>query len=208
MEIMPTPEVASRKDRDLLRAFVEHADETAFADLVERHGPLVLGVCRRVLSDHPDADDAFQATFLVLAKKAASVRRPERLGNWLYGVSLRCARRVRSARRGKEHRMSDLPAPAPPDADWSDVRPVLDEEIGRLPEKLRTVLVMCELQGVDRAAAASRLRIPEGTLSSRLARAKDALRRRLVKRGIVLSAAGIGLILSQAAATAAVSPAL
>jgi len=200
--------VASRPDRDLLCAFAERADEPAFAELVERHGPLVLGVCRRVLADHPDADDAFQATFLVLAKKAGSVRRPERLGNWLYGVALRCARRVRSARREREQPMSDLPAPASRDADWSDVRPVLDEEIGKLPDKLRTVLILCELQGVERAAAATRLNIPEGTLSSRLARAKDTLRRRLVKRGIVLSAAGTGLMLAQAAAIAAVPPAL
>jgi len=208
MEVISTPAVASRTDRELLRAFAEQADESAFAELVERHGPLVLGVCRRVLADHPDADDAFQATFLVLAKKAGSVRRPERLGNWLYGVALRCARRVRPARREREQPMSDLPAPASRDADWSDVRPVLDEEIGRLPEKLRAALVMCELQGVDRPAAASRLQIPEGTLSSRLSRAKDALRRRLVKRGIMLSAAGVALVLGQAAATAAVPPAL
>jgi RNA polymerase sigma factor (sigma-70 family) len=177
--------------------------------MVERHGPLVLSVCRRVLADAPDADDAFQATFLVLARKAGSVRRPEQLGNWLYGVALRCARRVRSTtRRGKEQPMLDLPAPATSDSDWADVRPVLDEEIGKLPDKLRAALVMCELQGVERVAAAARLNIPEGTLSSRLARAKDALRRRLVKRGIVLSASGVGFVLSQAAVVAAVPPAL
>jgi RNA polymerase sigma factor (sigma-70 family) len=195
-------------DRDLLRAFADCADGEAFALLVERHGPLVLGVCRRMLAG-VDADDAFQATFLVLAKKATSIRHPERLGNWLYGVAVRCARRARpNARRAKEMPMPDLPAPDSDESEWIDVRPILDAEIGRLPVKLRSALVLCELQGLDRAAAAARLAISEGTLSSRIARAKEALRRRLVRRGITLSIVGIGFVLNQAAASAAVPPGL
>jgi RNA polymerase sigma factor (sigma-70 family) len=195
-------------DRDLLGAFAARADEAAFAELVRRHGPLVRAVCRRVLADRPEADDAFQAVFLVLARKAGAVRRPEALGNWLYGIALRCARRARAAaRRAREVPMPDVPAPPPPDSDWADVRPLLDAEVGRLPEKLRAPLVLCELQGLDRAAAAAVLGVPEGTLSSRLARAKERLRRRLVRRGVALSAIGLGLVLAQATARAAVPPA-
>ena len=198
-------------DRDLLRAFADRADGAAFAELVRRHGPVVLGVCRRVLNDTPDADDAFQATFLVLAKRAAAVGRPDRVSNWLYGVALRCARRARAAaaaRRAKERPMPDFPAPPAAGSDWADARPVLDEEIGRLPDRLRAALVACELRGLDRAAAAADLGIPEGTLSSRLARAKELLRRRLVRRGVALSALGLGIVLAEATARAAVPPGL
>jgi RNA polymerase sigma factor (sigma-70 family) len=197
-------------DRELVRAFAATRDEAAFAEIVRRHGPMVLAVCRRVLADAPEADDAFQAVFLVLARRAGSVGRPERLGGWLHGVAVRCARRARSAaasRRAKEHPMSDVAAPAAADPLWADARPVLDEEIRRLPEKLRAALVLCELEGLGRAEAAERLGVPEGTLSSRLARAKEALRSRLVRRGLAPTLVGVGLILSQAKA-AAVPPAL
>ena len=197
-------------DRELVRAFAATRDEAAFAEIVRRHGPMVLAVCRRVLADAPEADDAFQAVFLVLARRAGSVGRPDRLGGWLHGVAVRCARRARSAaagRRAKEHPMPDVAAPAAADPLWADARPVLDEEIGKLPEKLRAALVLCELEGLGRAEAAERLGVPEGTLSSRLARAKEALRSRLVRRGLAPTLAGVGLILSQAKA-AAVPPAL
>ena len=198
-------------DRELVRAFVAARDEGAFAEIVRRHGPMVLAVCRRVLADAPEADDAFQAVFLVLARRAGAVGRPDRLGGWLHGVAVRCARRARSAaagRRAKEHPMSDVAAPAAADPLWADARPVLDEEIGRLPEKLRAALVLCELEGLGRAEAADRLGVPEGTLSSRLARAKEALRSRLTRRGLAPTLVGVGLILSQAGAAAAVPPAL
>ena len=196
-----------RADRDLLRAFVDRADADAFAELVARHGPLVLGVCRRVLADAPEADDAFQATFLILARKAGSVQSPDRLGSWLYGVALRCAYQARkAARRVKKQPIPDLPARETADPEWADVGPVLDAEIGQLPEKLRTALVLCELQGLDRAAAAKRLGVPVGTVSSRLSRAKDTLRRRLVRRGITLSLAALALILTQAARAAVPPP--
>ena len=198
-------------DRELVRAFAATRDEAAFAEIVRRHGPMVLAVCRRVLADAPEADDAFQAVFLVLARRAGSVGRPERLGGWLHGVAVRCARRARSAaagRRAKEHPMSDVAAPAAADPLWADARPVLDEEIGKLPEKLRAPLVLCELEGLGRAEAAERLGVPEGTLSSRLARAKEALRSRLVRRGLAPTLAGVGVILAQSRAAAAVPPAL
>jgi RNA polymerase sigma factor (sigma-70 family) len=211
MTAAPTLAVDGTTDGDLLRAVAAGRDEEAFAELVRRYGPLVLSVCRRVLADRPEADDAFQAVFLVLARKAGTIRRPEQLGNWLYGVALRCARRAKSAagaRRAREVPMPDVPAPPRSESDWSDVRPVLDDEIGRLPDKLRAALVACELQGLDRAAAAELLGVPEGTLSSRLARAKDLLRRRLVRRGLVITAAGLIYLLTQATARAAVPPGL
>ncbi len=198
-------------DRELVRAFAATRDEAAFAEIVRRHGPMVLAVCRRVLADAPEADDAFQAVFLVLARRAGSVGRPERLGGWLHNVAVRCARRARAAaasRRAKEHPMSDVAAPAAADPLWADARPVLDEEIGKLPEKLRAALVLCELEGLGRAEAAERLGVPEGTLSSRLARAKEALRSRLVRRGLAPTLVGVGVILSQAKAASAVPPAL
>jgi RNA polymerase sigma factor (sigma-70 family) len=194
-------------DRDLLRAFADRRDGEAFAELVRRHGGLVHGVCERILG--ADADDAFQATFLVLARKAGSVRRPEVLGNWLYGVAVRCARRAKAQaarRKAREQPVIDWPAPeAGPD--WRDVRPVLDEELARLPERLRAAVVLCELEGVPRPEAAARLGVPEGTLSSRLARGKEALRRRLVRRGVTLAAVGVGMVLASAA-RAAVPPGL
>lgn len=207
MEADLSQDIAALGDRDLLRAFVDRADAAAFAELVARHGPLVLGACRRVLADAQDAEDAFQATFLVLARKAGTVRRPDRLGAWLYGVALRCAFRVRkAASRAKEQPMPELAAPAPPDPHWADVRRVLDTEIGHLPAKLRTALILCELEGLDRATVADRLGVPIGTVSSRLSRAKDRLRRRLIRRGVTLTLAALGLYLTQAVAEAASVP--
>src|SRR5262249_27045416 len=161
-------------------------------------------------AEPPDADEAFQATFLILARKARTVRRPERLGSWLYGVALRCAFRVRAtARRAKEQPMPDvLPAPAEADTDWADVRPVLGAESGRLPDNVRTVLVLCERGGRARPAAAARLGVPLGPGPSRLSGAKEALRRGLIRGGITLSLVAVGLVLTRAAATAAVPPPL
>ncbi len=205
---MPTAPPAAR-DADLLAAFAATGDDAAFAELVRRHGPLVYGVCRRVLANSCEADDAYQAVLIVLARKAGTVRDPGRLAPWLYGVAVRCARRARAvtlARRSREAPMPDLPARAV-DADWADVRPLLDDEVDRLPDKLRAALVLCELQGVGRAEAAMRLGVPEGTVSSRLARAKDTLRIRLSRRGVTLSAVGLAAMLGRAHAATAGLPA-
>jgi membrane fusion protein, heavy metal efflux system len=186
-------------DAELLGRFVARRDdaaEAAFAALVDRHGPMVLGVCRRALGDRHEAEDAFQATFLVLARRATSIARPEQLANWLFGVAYRIAldARARAGRRkARERRAHAISRSqntrAGDDPHVSDeLRAILDEELARLPERYRGALVLCELNGLTRRAAARELGIPEGTLSSRLARAKDLLRRRLLRRDFVLSA--------------------
>ncbi len=149
-------------DRDLLQRFARGLNGDAFAALVQRYGPLVLGVCRRVLRQEQDAEDAFQATFLVLARKAGSIGQPERLGNWLYGVAYRVARKARAdvaRRRAREHQVSDMPTRQPDhEADGEELRQVLDDEVRRLPDKFRAPLVLCYLQDLTREEAASRPR--------------------------------------------------
>jgi cobalt-zinc-cadmium efflux system membrane fusion protein len=191
-----------QSDGELLGRFVARRDaaaEAAFAALVERYGPMVLGVCRRVLGDRHEAEDAFQATFLVLARKAASIARPEQLANWLFGVAYRTAlgARAREGRRkARERRVHAISrsqnTPAGDEEPvLAELRAILDQELARLPERYRGALVLCELDGLTRRAAARRLGIPEGTLSSRIARAKDLLRRRLAGRDFTLSALGL-----------------
>ncbi len=187
-------------DGQLLDGFVRQRDETAFAALLSRHGPMVLGVCRRVLRQPHDAEDAFQATFLVLVRQADSVRRRDSLASWLYGVALRTARRARldaARRRLREERAAVAQDQGPADEpDWRDLRAVLDEEIAGLPEKYRGPLVLCHLEGQTNAQAARRLRVPLGSLSKRLARARGLLRGRLLRRGVALSAAALGTVLA------------
>ncbi len=204
-----------QSDAELLERFAAgrgEIAEAAFAALMERHGKMVLGVCQRVLGNHQAAEDAFQATFLVLARKAASIAHREQLANWLYGVALRAAleARGRAARRkAREKRYSSmLPVEMPDPSVSSDVRVVLDEELARLPERYRAALVLCELEGLSRRQAAAQLGISEGTLSSRLARAKIQLKDRLTLRGVALSAAALGAILAQDAVAVVVSPTL
>src|SRR5437764_12333029 len=137
-------------DRQLLDGFRAARDEAAFAALVRRHGPLVLGVCRRVLGDGPDADDAFQATFLVLARKAGSLRQPERLAAWLYGVAGRTARKARGRRALRRAREGPLPEgrAAPPARDPCDWRPLLDQVLGLPAERDQTAVVPRGSQGL------------------------------------------------------------
>jgi RNA polymerase sigma factor (sigma-70 family) len=195
-------------DAELLVRFVATKDADTFAELVRRHGPLVMGVCRRVTGQAQDAEDAFQATFLVLAKKAAVLRTPELLGNYLYGVAFRVAWRAkRSAlrRRTREVAVSalpDPPAPSPPPA-MPELLPILDEELAALPACYREAIVLCDLRGASREAAATALGIPEGTLSSRLANGRQKLAARLTRRGVTLSAAALPLVLAEARARAA-----
>jgi RNA polymerase sigma factor (sigma-70 family) len=194
--------VGSFGDEQLLERFLawrDEAAEEAFAELVRRHGPMVLGVCRRILGDAHDAEDAFQATFLVLARKAAAVVRREKIAAWLHCIAARTAKeaRLRAARRrAREERVSMPINVAPPgDGFPNDLRDILDEELARLPARHRGALVLCELEGLSRPEAARRLGIPEGTLSSRLSRAKARLRDRLASRGVSLAAAALSAAL-------------
>lgn len=183
--------VEPERDGELLERFQAGRDEAAFEALVTRHGPMVRGVCRRLLRDDHDADDAFQATFLVLARKGAGLRHPDRLGPWLYGVASRVAAkaRVRSARRKARPLTDDIPAREEGRAEWSDVLPIVDAELARLPSSQRDVLVACLLHGSSEQEAARAFACPVGTIKSRLSRAKEALRSRLVRRGVAPSAA-------------------
>lgn len=178
-------------DADLLGQFAAGRDPAAFAALVRRHGPAVLGVCRRVLRDRHDAEEAFQMTFLALARRAAELRDPTRVGSWLYGVAVRTAQKVRSlaARRAaRETPNADLDPPGrpAPDPDWPAVLAALDEEMVALPEKYRAPLVLCYLEGLTNEDAARRLGWPPGSMSYRLARGRELLRRRLTGRGVCL----------------------
>ncbi len=179
-------------DAGLVRRFVSAHDEAAFAAILQRHGPMVLGVCRRGLHDAHEAEDAFQATFLVFTRKAASLRRPERLANWLYGVARRVAAKARAGavrRRAREESLSDAPATAPAvSAEGRELRRVLDEAIDRLPDKYRAPVVLCYLEGKTYTEAARKLGWAEGTVSGRLSRARDLLRRRLGRSGASFSA--------------------
>jgi RNA polymerase sigma factor (sigma-70 family) len=198
-------------DGRLLADFVERRDGSAFAALVHRHGALVLNVCRRTLRDAADADDAFQATFLVLARKAASIRKGESLGSWLHGVAYRVACKLRADRARRERGAVPLAETAQPDTTaevtWREVRCVLDEELAGLPDAYRAPLVLCYLEGKTQDEAARELGWTLGALRGRLERGRDRLRARLVRRGLTLSAAVLGAALAHAtpceAATAA-----
>jgi RNA polymerase sigma factor (sigma-70 family) len=177
------PDLASQTDNELLKRFLAERDESAFEALVRRHGPMVLALCRRVLRDPRDAEDAFQAAFLVFVRKAASIARPELLGNWLYGVASRTARTARAAaekRRAKEAEAMPREQPAQ-ESPWLELQPFLDRELNRLPDKYRVPLVLCHLQEKSRQEAARALGLPEGTLSSRLARGRALLAQRLAR---------------------------
>jgi RNA polymerase sigma factor (sigma-70 family) len=205
------PAPSEAPDVQLLERFAAHRDEAAFEALVRRFGPMVLGVCRRVLDDSDLAEDAFQATFLALALHAQAIRRRERLGSWLYGVAYRTAvkARAQAARRRARERQVRPPQPADPleEAMRRDLRSALDEEVSRLPAKYRGPFVLCYLEGLTNEEAARTLGCPPGTVYTRLARARALLRGRLVRRGVTLSAVALGTVVSEEA-TAGVSAAL
>jgi RNA polymerase sigma factor (sigma-70 family) len=206
----PSPD-CNLTDRHLLERFVAARDDAAFAALVRRHGPMVLGVCRRLLHDAHEAEDAFQATFLVLAHKARSIASPELLGPWLHGVAYRTAARARQAAR---RRVREREAAATPQGDPAvevvcrELRQVLDEELGRLAQKYRVPLVLFYLEGKTTEEVARQLGCPQGTVLSRLARGRDRLRHRLVRRGLALSMGLMVGVLTEKAAAAAVPAAL
>ena len=178
-----------RTDRQLLEAFAFRHDEAAFATLLHRRAALVWGVCVRILGHAQDAEDAFQATFLVLARKAGRVRWREDVGNWLHAVAMRTALKARaeSVRRQRwERQVSEWPAAeAARESAAEEVRPVLDEELSRLPEKYRAPFILHFLEGKTYAQAARALGWPEGTVATRLTRARELLRTRLARRGLV-----------------------
>jgi RNA polymerase sigma factor (sigma-70 family) len=188
-------------DRDLLESFLAHQDEDAFAALVRRHGAMVLGVCRRALGHLQDAEDACQAVFLLLARKAATVRKRHALGSWLHGAAFRVAsnlRRERARRRDRERTVADVAQPdTAADVTWREVKVALDEECARLPERYRTALVLCYLEGKTREEAARQLGWSLSTLHGRLERGRELLRARLTRRGLTLSAALFGTFLTE-----------
>jgi RNA polymerase sigma factor (sigma-70 family) len=188
--------VAGLSDRHLLAQFATRsgsASELAFSALVERHGPMVLRVCRAILRDEHDAQDAFQATFLVLARKAGSLWARDSLGPWLHGVAVRtasCARSAEIVRRGHEKRAAELMTRVVvTEEDWDELGRVLHEEVSRLPERYRRPILLCYFDGLTHDQAASQLSWPVGTVRSRLARARERLRTRLTRRGIAPDAA-------------------
>jgi RNA polymerase sigma factor (sigma-70 family) len=193
-------------DRELLNHFIGHRDEAAFAALVRRHGPVVWGVCCRIIGHHHDAEDAFQATFLVLARKAASIRQPEMLANWLFGVAHRTALKAKATagkRRVREKQVSDMPEAETLQRDtWLDLEPLIDRELAGLPDKYRIAIILCDLQGKTGKEAAQQLKIPEGTVSSRLRTARVMLAKRLSRQGVTLSAGALAAIVSQNSASA------
>jgi RNA polymerase sigma factor (sigma-70 family) len=203
-------------DADLLERFVKAADQAAFELLVWRHERMVLGVCRRVLRNHHDAEDAFQATFLILARKASSIGNRQAVGGWLHRVAARVAHHARSRAPRRPHAATQdidleaIPCPGEPGAELlaGDLGAVLDEEVGRLPEKYRVPVVLCYLEGKTYEEAARQLGCPKGTLSARLTRARGLLRARLTRRGVGLSAGLLAAALSEHAASAAVPAAL
>jgi RNA polymerase sigma-70 factor (ECF subfamily) len=205
-------EALGQTDGQLLERYVAGRDEVAFEALVRRHGPMVLGVCRRLLTNPSDAEDAFQATFLVLVRKAPSVLPREKVANFLYGVAYRAAQKARAAtvrRRCRERQVRVLPEPATvAEGLWHDLVPLLDQELSRLPDKYRLPLVLCDLEGRTRTDVAAHLGWPQGTVAGRLARGRDLLARRLARHGLPLSGGVLTALLAENAASAGVPVAL
>ena len=191
------PGLMSDGDRVLLDRFHVQTDPAAFEELMVRHGPMVRGVCRRVLGNSADADDAFQATWLVLVRKAGKLRNADQLAPWLHGVASRVAIKARARQARRRERSHDpkqeVPAPAGPAVDLIDLPAILDAELERISAKLRTVLILCLLEGITAEEASVRLGCPVGTIKSRLARGRAVLRDRLVRRGVAPGVVAAGL---------------
>jgi RNA polymerase sigma factor (sigma-70 family) len=198
---------AGPTDGDLLERFVLHKEESAFEALMRRHGPMVLGVCRRILGNEADAEDAFQATFLVLVRKAASIKSRALVGNWLHGVAHSTALKARAMnnkRRTKELRAAAQCRPESASEVWQQLQALLDEELGRLPENLRVPIVLCDLEGKTIRQAAQQLGWPQGTVASRLARGRTLLAKRLRCHGLNLSGGALAAVICESVVSAAV----
>jgi RNA polymerase sigma factor (sigma-70 family) len=195
------------RDRELLERFVAGRDETAFAGIVERHGPLVLGVCQRILRDAHHSEDACQATFLVLARKAGAIRKRDSLGSWLHGVARRVASRLRAdiqRRAARDVNADEVPRPdTTAEITWREGLAVLDEELSRLPATYRAALILCYLEARTHEEAARELGYSLGAFRGRLERARQSLRDRLIRRGVGLSTAALGTVLVSTQAAAA-----
>lgn len=198
---------AGMTDEQLLDSFISQRDQAAFAAVVRRHGGMVWGVCRRILRSCHDAEDAFQATFLVLARRAAVITPRALLANWLYGVAHQTALKARTTaarRKLRERQVIEMPDLAAPEQDsWREIRPLLDQELNRLPSKYRAAIVLCDLEGKTRKEAARQLGIPEGTLSGRLTRGRTLLAKRLARHGPLISGGALATLLAQNAAAGA-----
>ena len=198
-------------DRQLLEDFAARHDESAFAELVARHGPMVLRVCRRVLHHEQDTEDAFQATFLVLARSLGSIRKREALADWLHGVAYRTAMKAKRSAARRHNHEANLRARTPTAAaspTWDDVQAILDEEIQRLPTVFRSAFVLCVLEGKTFATAAAEVGCKEGTVASRVARARQRLQTQLAHRGIKLAALLAALCVAEGVVKASVSKVL
>jgi RNA polymerase sigma factor (sigma-70 family) len=204
--LVPPPGMEHPPDRQLLERFLACRDEAAFAALVRRHGAMVLGVGRRLLHDAHAAEDVFQATFLILARNAPSIRKQQAVGSWLYGVAYRVAVRARRAaasrRRRERHAPPLLPADPAVEVTWRELGAVLDEELRRLPERYRAPLVLCVLEGKTQEEAARELGCCKSTLRRRLEQGRERLRRRLLRRGVALSVGLLAAAISQRPAAA------
>lgn len=198
----------SAADGELLRRFVDCKDEAAFRVIAERHGPMVLGVCRRALRSPQDAEDAFQATMLIFSLRAGSIRKSASLGSWMHGVAMRVAvklRRQQARRQRRERVVRDLSTECAADRlTWAEFKTGLDEELNRLPEHYRSVLVLCYLEGQTRDEAALRLGLTVSALHGRLERGRKLLAARLLRRGLSLSAGLVPVALSPGAMDAAI----
>src|SRR5262245_24561556 len=199
---------AGLTDAALLEGFVNRRDAAYFEAQVRRHGPMVLGVCRRILRDPHDAEDAFQAAFLVFVKRAAAVVPREFVGNWLYGVAYRTAleaRRTAARRQAHEKQVTDMPHPSVEvEETWQELLPLLDRELDRLPDKYRAPVVLCHLEGRTRKEAARQLGLPVGTLSGRVTTALRMLVKRLRRHGLTLSIGALAATLTPKVASASV----
>src|SRR5262245_30152829 len=209
---LPDLDGSDATDGQLLECYLARREEAPFATLVRRHGPMVWGVCRRILHTLQDTEDAFQATFLVLARKAASIVPRQMVGNWLYGVAYQTAIKAQALaarRQSRERQVTDMPEPpaASPDH-WPDLQAVLDQELTRLPDRYRSVILLCDVEGKTRKEAARQLAVPEGTVAGRLSRARELLAKRLTSRGVTLSGGSLAAVLVQYAATANVPAAV
>jgi RNA polymerase sigma factor (sigma-70 family) len=200
---------AGVSDGQLLERFVTQRESAALEALALRHGPMIWGVCRRILRNEHDVEDAFQATFLVLARRAVSVVPRENVGNWLYGVAFRTAMKARVTRakcRSRESDIANAPEPEAASVDpRHDLAELLDGELNRLPDKYRTPIVLCELEGLTHGEAAERLGWPIGTVSGRLSRARAILAKRLARRGAAATGGTLAVLLAQQQSTASAS---